>query len=117
VSADVKGHCPECGNETLFLASGGYITCSWVECRNPTAAADVLDDGQVHHVVVLGKTTFTVRHPLRERLGDALMECDLHRRIAALDGPPRSPGRYTVMLFPDGRWVWLDQQEVCEADR
>lgn len=32
----IKGtRCPACKNETLFVANGGYITCSWHECPNP----------------------------------------------------------------------------------
>ncbi|HVF12153.1 MAG TPA: DUF6085 family protein, partial [Actinomycetota bacterium] len=40
---DVKGYCPACRNSTLFVAMGGYITCSWLACPNPTAVSDLLD--------------------------------------------------------------------------
>lgn len=40
---DVAGRCPACGsNGTLFLGSGGYVTCSVSYCPNPSAAADLL---------------------------------------------------------------------------
>lgn len=33
----IKGiNCPACGNETLFVANGNYITCSWHVCPNPS---------------------------------------------------------------------------------
>jgi hypothetical protein len=27
--------CPTCGNSTLFVGSGGHLTCSWLKCRQP----------------------------------------------------------------------------------
>lgn len=38
----VKGRCPACGSATLFLGAGGYVTCSWIECSNPSRASEVL---------------------------------------------------------------------------
>lgn len=39
----VQGRCPACGTTGLFLGSGGYVTCSLIECREPDAASTVLD--------------------------------------------------------------------------
>ncbi len=40
---DVKGRCPACGRTGyLFVGSGGYVTCSIVECPDPGLAADLL---------------------------------------------------------------------------
>lgn len=44
VGARLKGRCPSCGHETLFYGSKGYITCSWLPCRNPGAVGDLLAD-------------------------------------------------------------------------
>jgi hypothetical protein len=66
---------------------------------------------------MLGPKTFTVRHPLRERLDDALMECALHDMTAGLDGPPRRPGRYRVTVAGGG-WSWeplVDVEEAADA--
>jgi hypothetical protein len=98
-----------CGH-TLFVADGGYITCSYVHCPNPTAVTDLLEDRETEHMVEIGEEKFTVRHPLRERLGDKLMTCDLYEHIAGLDGPPARPGRYRVRRWND-RWTW----EIPEA--
>lgn len=38
----LKGRCPSCGHETLFRGENGYITCSWLKCRNPAAAHDLM---------------------------------------------------------------------------
>lgn len=27
--------CPSCGFTTLFIGTGGHLTCSWIECKNP----------------------------------------------------------------------------------
>lgn len=38
----VRGNCPTCGFESLFLGNNGYVTCSRVECKEPGAATDLL---------------------------------------------------------------------------
>jgi len=93
-----------CGR-TLILAAGGYPTCTYILCARPDAVASLLEDQETEHIVVFGEDVFTVRHPLRERLDDALMDCDLHEYIAGLAGPPVRPGRYRSRGH-DGRWTW-----------
>lgn len=107
-SRKVAGHCPMGCGQTLFLGSGGYVTCSLDVCPNPTAAADILADPEAHHIVDLTEAGFTVRHPLRERLGDELMSCSLHTWVAKLPGPPRVPGRYRVLTPVDGAVQWSE---------
>jgi hypothetical protein len=102
----VQGHCPACGRSSLFLGAGGRVTCAILTCPRPSAVDEILADREVEHVVELTGTGFTVRHPLRERLDDALMDCDLHTRIAASAGPPVTPGRYRVRVPGVGGWVW-----------
>lgn len=41
----VRGRCPACYGSSLFLGEGGYVTCSRLECTNPTAADSVLNQG------------------------------------------------------------------------
>ena len=38
----VAGHCPACGWESLFLGDGGHVTCSRLDCPNPSAAHKML---------------------------------------------------------------------------
>jgi Family of unknown function (DUF6085) len=109
-----------CG-ETLFLGAGDYITCAELTCPRPDAVADILDDGEPQHIVqIVDETGFTVRHPLRERLDDDLMRCDLHAWIAAQAVPPALPGRYRVMWAgdpPPGVWTWWSRiEEVTQGD-
>lgn len=101
----VTGYCPMGCGRTLFLADGGYVTCSYLHCPRRDAAADLLGDKETEHIVQFGGGTFTVRHPLRERLDDALMACELHEHIASLDGPPVRPGRYRAR-GAGAKWSW-----------
>ena len=96
MSAAVVGYCPACGGSSLFLGSGGYVTCSRVDCPRPDDASDILTDPETEHIVTLRENEFTVRHPLRERLDGDLEACQLHREIRELAGPPRIPGTYRV---------------------
>lgn len=94
VTERLIGYCPMGCGATLFAGEGGHITCSWYLCPRPTAVDDILADREIRHIVDLGDETFTIRHPLRERLDDAMLTCSLHAYLADLDGPPRKPGRY-----------------------
>jgi len=38
----VRGRCPSCGAESLFLGSQGYVTCSVLGCKDPGAPSDLL---------------------------------------------------------------------------
>ncbi|MEW2068430.1 DUF6085 family protein [Streptomyces sp. NPDC007346] len=40
----ISGRCPACGRSSLFLAVGGYVTCSRLDCPRPDATADLLDN-------------------------------------------------------------------------
>lgn len=31
----INTRCPVCGHQTLFIGSGGHLTCSWLKCPNP----------------------------------------------------------------------------------
>lgn len=102
----VDGFCPMGCGPNLFLDEAGRVTCSLVDCPRPDAAAAILDDRETEHLVTFSPTAFTVRHPLRERLDDALMECQLHEHIAGLDGPPVKPGLYRALAEDVGEWSW-----------
>jgi len=39
----VRGVCPACGMQSLFLAVGGWVTCVSLRCPNPSAASEALD--------------------------------------------------------------------------
>ena len=52
---DVQGRCPFCGHRSLFLGSGGYITCRIAECPNPTGVADLLDGESIDQAIDHGR--------------------------------------------------------------
>lgn len=101
----VRGYCPACGWPSLFIGAAGHIACSRIDCPRPTAVDEILADRETEHVVQFDPGEFTVRHPLRERLDDTLMDCPLHHHIAGMDGPPVRPGRYRARENGD-RWTW-----------
>ena len=47
------------------------------------------------HIVRSDGDTFTLQHPLAERLTGSLFDCDIHQHIAA--GEPIEEGRYQVV--------------------
>lgn len=102
----VSGFCPMGCGQTLGLGATGRITCFYLSCPRPGAVAELVQDPETEHVVVLRPSDFTVKHPLRERLDDQLLGCRIHARIAGGDGPPARPGTYRV-VDRDHRLVWL----------
>lgn len=42
----VKGRCPACRGASLFLGSGGHVTCARLDCPGPCAADDLLHGEQ-----------------------------------------------------------------------
>jgi hypothetical protein len=104
----VKGYCPMGCGETLFLGDAGYVTCSWVDCPVPDAVSTILESGEKEHLVQLMEDGFTVRHPLRERLGDGLMKCTLTEHVRDLPPDRVVPGLWRLSrdAAPGGMWNW-----------
>jgi hypothetical protein len=89
----IHGYCPMGCGETLFV-DDDQITCLSSNCPRPDAVSIILSDNEIEHIVVIGQKDFTVKHPLRERLDNELLECDLFEHLESLDGPPVSPGQH-----------------------
>lgn len=102
---NIPGYCPMGCGETLVAASENFITCMFLGCPRPDAVSELLSDRESEHIVQFTGDAFTVRHPLRERLDDALMSCELREFISGLGGPPVRPGRYRATLHAE-RWHW-----------
>lgn len=51
---DVQGRCPACSGSSLFLGEGGHVTCSRLDCPDPTAADDLLHGGEAALARLLG---------------------------------------------------------------
>lgn len=103
----VEGYCPMGCGRTLFLGSGGYVTCSWSRCPNPTAASDLLGIRETWHVAHLDERNYRLVHPLACRLGHADLACPEDAYLRALSGPPRKPGRYWMHAHDDGTFDFV----------
>ncbi len=64
---DVVGRCPACDRSGLFVGSGGYITCSNVDCPNPSSISTLLQAGD-EHFVTFNETGWFIEHSLRCRV-------------------------------------------------
>lgn len=42
----IADRCPSCNNQTLFIGSGGYLACSWIECKNPCVGRAITEQTQ-----------------------------------------------------------------------
>lgn len=80
----VKGRCPACGHaDSMFVANGGYITCSIDTCKNPALASDLLELGRTLHD--LARSGAQVHHidSLRDELRGLLQEEPFRASFAA----------------------------------
>jgi hypothetical protein len=97
----VDGYCPMGCGATLGLDNKirhASIRCQEPTCPRPSAVDELLHEAETNHRVSLGGQTFTVKHPLRERLDNALLDCALHSWLAEQESPPRPPGEYRVQM-------------------
>lgn len=103
----VTGYCPMGCGESLQRTPVGAIACTSPRCPRSDAVDTILSDQETGHVVQFDPDGFTIRHPLRERLDDHLMHCDLHRFCAGLPGPPSDGcGRYEATESGIDGWVF-----------
>lgn len=57
----VAGFCPMGCGATLFVGSGGHVTCRRISCPDPSAVDRLLDDRETEHVVEFRLADFTIR--------------------------------------------------------
>ncbi len=108
----VRGaHCPMGCGATVVLDCG-TLRCDDDDCPRLRAAGEILADAEHDHIVELGERSFNVKHPLRERLDDALLGCDLGEWLRGHSGPPALPGRYRAR-FERGAWI-LEPVDVAD---
>jgi hypothetical protein len=88
---------------TLRVDSCGLVYCSASACRDAHAVDKILSDPDIdQHIAVLYEETFSVQHPLRERVSGELFNCTLHKWLRDLECPPVDPGKYRVVEDPRG---------------
>jgi hypothetical protein len=54
VETRITTPCPSCGGKTLFVGSGGHLTCSWVECPEPVVE---------RAIKLIGRRSITIDDP------------------------------------------------------
>jgi len=90
-----------CG-QTLHLMASNMVACLDRDCPDKGAAQKILSDPESEHVVTFGTDSWTIRHPLRERLGD-LVACQVHEACRQMAGPPLGmPGTYRARVTATG---------------
>lgn len=105
----MRGNCPACGKRSLRLewapgASSGEVHCGTQGCSEPLAVQKLLAEDHIcEHIAALGHETWTVRHPLIERLDGSLFNCNLGAVLRDEFGPPRQGvGMYKLRLVDTG---------------
>jgi hypothetical protein len=102
----VKGYCPMCGRASLVVPEeGGDVVCMHTGCPAPDAVSKLLDDRETEHLVQVTFRGWTVRHPLKERIGDALMTCRLGAYLTNVS-QPEDLGTFRARLETEDPDVW-----------
>lgn len=102
----VHGICPSCGQRRLFVnsGSGGILQCLNKACKYPNAANEIINDPVRDHLMVLDDKSWTVIHPLIERLGNRMLDCKIGDRIAEVmeESNITDHGVFRVIEHKDG---------------
>ena len=52
-SKRIETKCPACGNSgVLFIGEGGWLTCSWISCKDPSAISHLTDKQWAYKTVL-----------------------------------------------------------------
>lgn len=109
----VKGFCPACGTRNLHLDHADRIVCRDDDCSDPDAAAKILADSEIEHIVRFDDSGyFNAQHPLRERVDGALLDCAIHDEVCRwyAAGGSTAPSTWRVRRAGehdlDANWVW-----------
>lgn len=113
--ASIAGYCPMGCGETLSLVhihngGGGMVSCLNPGCPRPFAVSELLRDSETEHVVVVSEAGYTAKHPMRERLNDALLHC-LPQAAMARQAEMLPPGRYRVRRDEADSLAWEHLEE------
>lgn len=80
--------CPACGHRLwVDLESDGMaqLVCDYPPCPRSDAAGQILSEQQgLRHIIRVDADGYSVKHPLIERLDDALLDCALANTVARL---------------------------------
>lgn len=104
---DIQGFCPACGEKKLHIHSDvGMVHCLNPECPDQSAAGKILADPEIHHLVTFKDNHYNLKHPLRERIGDKLLDCTVSRWLFSMQmkhGP--QPDATHRIIEVDGKLI------------
>lgn len=101
----VDGFCPMGCGAKLALSEDSRVYCQNPTCPDQHAVHTIMSDPETEHVVTIADTGWDIKHPLRERVGDKLLGCAVHRFLGTLSSAPLAPGNYRVTRVHD-EWIW-----------
>jgi hypothetical protein len=90
----IHGRCPACRGDSLFIGTGGWVTCSRLDCPNPSAADELLHG--THEVAILTARVLVAETEL-ERLGAG-----------------EEPGWDPLIVPTPGQWIWKWNRATAE---
>jgi hypothetical protein len=105
----VHGYCPMGCGETLYLDGLACVRCDQPNCPRPDAADRILADPETEHLVTVAEDGYSMKHPLHERLDNALLSCALGAEIGELYqdvGDYLGMGTFRVVPTPPRGWTW-----------
>lgn len=118
----IQGRCPACGAEELHRGFQGRVVCGNTLCEQQDAVHDLLTDPELtEHLIKVTpsvrrfdsqgnpgpeSTDWTLRHPLVERLDDALFGCELALYLNAMHqaNEELAEGLHRVTVLDTGGW-------------
>lgn len=101
----LQGFCPMGCGQTLERVAGGTVKCVAENCPRPDVVHLLLQDAESEHIVTVEveatqdgpRTTFTLRHPLKERVDGQLERCRTHLYLQRM-------GETGELANRTGRW-------------
>ncbi|MFI8499421.1 hypothetical protein ACIGFK_13130 [Streptomyces sp. NPDC085524] len=115
---DVAGRCPACNGESLMLADGGYVTCRRLECPQPDAAHEAIEEragANAYDRAINAPMSQQAAAHLRERLASSdVPRRKIRRREPTLRQQALEAAHDTIRV---GQW-WLPpagQADVVDA--
>lgn len=113
--AAIKGaQCPMGCGGTLRLDTDGTIVCVGQICDRRDAAHAILSEG-TDHVVEVADKRLTIIHPLAERLGRGVFDCDLYELWQASPRVTPGNGVWRAVRTPTGWAFTVDAAPTVEA--
>jgi hypothetical protein len=100
---DIRGYCPACGAAKLQAMSHvGIVHCTNPECPRLQAIHEILSTPVIDHLLVTHDRSWTLVHPLIERLDNAMLGCTVGDKVSFMmqtqSGPAEDDAVYRVTV-------------------